>query len=66
LTLAYKEVTENGTTVSKAARMFGVPDSTFLRDRTLGLQPVPDGDTFSSNPSPIFTKDEEKHLVDHD
>jgi hypothetical protein len=46
--------------------MFGVPEST-LRDRTLGLQPVPTSEVFPSNPgpSPTFTSEEEKQLVSH-
>mgnify|MGYP000140301650 FL=1 len=44
--------------------MFGVPEST-LRDRTLGLQPVPHATTgyvTNSGPSPMFSKIEENQL----
>ena len=47
--------------------MFGVPEST-LRDRTLGLQPVPDtttGYVTNPGPSPTFRKIEENQLFNH-
>lgn len=53
--------------VCKAAKLFGVPEST-LRDRTLGLQSVPDEkEGFLSNPgpAPTFSKTEESDLVAH-
>ena len=66
MALAYKQVKENDTSVRKAAQMYGVPEST-LRDRTLGLQPVPETDTFliKSGPSPVLTLGEEVELVEH-
>ena len=60
--LAYKAVREGGMSVYKAARVFGVPEST-LRDRHLGLQPVEN--LPSHGPDPLFTKEEEKSLIDH-
>jgi hypothetical protein len=66
LSLAYKDVVEKGTSVCKTANMFGVPEFT-LRDRTLGLQPVPTSEVFPSNPgpSPTFTNKVEKPLIRH-
>lgn len=60
--MAFKAVKNDGMSVYKAARVFGVPEST-LRDRHLGLQPteyLP-----SHGPDPLFSKEEEKSLVDH-
>ena len=60
--LAYKAIKEDGMSVYKAARVFGIPEST-LRDRHLLNQPV---ETLPSHgPDPLFTKEEEKMLVDH-
>lgn len=46
--------------------MFGVPEST-LRDRTLGLQCVPDENGFlpNSGPPPMFSKTQERDLIEH-
>ncbi|XP_052771636.1 uncharacterized protein LOC128211197 isoform X1 [Mya arenaria] len=63
---AYKDVVESGMSVYKAARLYGLPEST-LRDRTLGLQPVTDETEYlpCSGHQPTFTTNEEKQLVDH-
>ena len=58
--LAYKAVREGGMSVYKAARVFGVPESTL---RHLGLQSVEN--LPSHGPDPLFTKEEEKSLIDH-
>ena len=53
--------------VCRAAKMSGVPENT-LRDRTLGLQPVPDATTgyvTNPGPSPTFSKIEENQLFNH-
>lgn len=53
---------EKNLSVYRAARMFGVPEST-LRDRHLGNQPA---DTVpTSGPSPMLSLEEEKGLVEH-
>ncbi|XP_053400532.1 jerky protein homolog-like [Mercenaria mercenaria] len=63
---AYKDVVSSGMSVYKAARLYGIPEST-LRDRTLGLQPVTGEkeNLPSSGPPPTFTAQEEQKLVEH-
>ena len=63
---AYRDVTEKGVSVYKAARMYGIPEST-LRDRTLGIQPVVVNTEDMPRPGPAatFSRDEEIQLVDH-
>ena len=63
---AYRGVTEKGVSVYKAARMYGIPEST-LRDRTLGIQPVVVNTEDMPRPGPAatFSRDEEIQLVDH-
>ncbi|OWF45553.1 Jerky protein homolog-like [Mizuhopecten yessoensis] len=58
---AYKEVTEKGISVRKAARLFGVPEVT-LRMRVTGAV---DTDTVKSGPSPLFSTEQEQRLIDH-
>ncbi|XP_053395668.1 jerky protein homolog-like [Mercenaria mercenaria] len=60
---AYKDVVSSGMSVYKAARLYGIPEST-LRDRTLGLQPVTGEkeNLPSSGPPPTFTAQEEQKL----
>ena len=61
LTKAYKAVIEDDMSVRRAARLYGVPQTT-LRDRVRGrINPS----TSHSGPPPLFTKAEEKNLVDH-
>ncbi|KAH3696814.1 hypothetical protein DPMN_084292 [Dreissena polymorpha] len=48
---------ESGMSIYKAARVFGVPEST-LRDRHLGVDQLP-----NHGSKPIFTRDEENLLV---
>ena len=59
---AFKDVREKGTSVYRAAREYGVPEST-LRDRHLGIQPV--DNLPNHGPAPLFSHEEEKSLVDH-
>ncbi|XP_045177379.2 antigen EM13-like isoform X2 [Mercenaria mercenaria] len=63
---AYEDVVSSGMSVYKAARLYGIPEST-LRDRTLGIQPVTGEkeNLPSCGPSPIFTAQEEQKLVEH-
>ncbi|WAR16705.1 hypothetical protein MAR_031299 [Mya arenaria] len=49
--------------VYKASRVYGVTEST-LRDRTHGLQPT--GDLPYAGPGPLFSKNEESQLVEHE
>jgi len=62
-------VTDNGLSIHKAAKLYGIPDST-LRDRFRGpYQPAPatDGANFnvSCGPSTTFSSLEERQLVEH-
>lgn len=52
-----------GYSVYKAARVYGVPEST-LRDRTLGLQPV-DDILPTPGPGTTLSREEERMLIDH-
>ncbi|XP_060572653.1 uncharacterized protein LOC132730691 isoform X2 [Ruditapes philippinarum] len=61
LTNAYMHIKEHGTSVRKAAKLYGVPEST-LRDRTLGLVHI---DTLSAGGQPLFDEYEEANLVNH-
>ncbi|XP_060564988.1 uncharacterized protein LOC132724184 [Ruditapes philippinarum] len=61
LTNAYMHIKENGTSVRKASKLYGVPEST-LRDRTLGLVHI---DTLSAGGQPLFDEYEEANLVSH-
>ncbi|XP_045178261.1 jerky protein homolog-like isoform X2 [Mercenaria mercenaria] len=63
---AYRDVKDKGVSVYRAARVYGVPEST-LRDRTLGLQPAVESkvDLPRSGASAVFTREQEKQLVDH-
>ena len=60
--LAFKAVTDGKMSVYRAARVFGIPEST-LRDRHLGLQPSDITPTYG--PDPLFTMEEEKSLIEH-
>lgn len=61
LTNAYMHIKEHGTSVRKASKLYGVPEST-LRDRTLGLVHI---DTLSAGGQPLFDEYEEANLVSH-
>lgn len=68
LSLAYEEV-RKGMSVHKAARFYGIPDST-LRDRFREngpMQPAPDKEHFNTRPgaSTTLNTEEEKQLVSH-
>ena len=58
---AYEDVKERGMSVYRAARAYGIPEST-LRDRHLGIQPV---DSLPSHgTAPLLSREEEKSLMD--
>ena len=59
LKLAFQAVSNKGTPVKRAAKMFGVPVST-LRDRVAGRV-----DPENNGHSTLFTKEEEGKLVDY-
>jgi len=56
---AFKDVTEKGVSVYKAARMYYIPETT-LRDRKLGNQPVSDDCVPSCGQPSLFTSWREK------
>ena len=61
---AYADVRNKRMSVYKAARIYGILEST-LRDRTLGLQPVGKENLPDTGPGPLFSKTEEDELVNH-
>jgi len=61
MTAAYNTIKERGFSAYRAAREYGVPEST-LRDRTLGLV---DADNCISGPKRTFAVDEEHELAEH-
>jgi len=61
---AFNDVTENGRSVYKDSRVYGISETT-LRDRKLGNQPVSDDCVpFYGRPL-LFTQAEEKRLAEH-
>ncbi|XP_041379546.1 uncharacterized protein LOC121392379 [Gigantopelta aegis] len=58
---AYADVTEKGTSVYKAARLYSVPEQT-PRDRICG---VISPDTTRSGPGPMFSLEEENKVAEH-
>ena len=63
---AYQDVMQKGYSVYKAARLYGIPEST-LRDtcRTLGLQPVEDDVLPTPGPGTTLSREEERMLTGH-
>ena len=61
---AYEDIMSKKYSVYKAARVYGIPEST-LRDRTLGIQPIYEDGVPTTGSGPILSREEEKMLIDH-